>query len=889
MVSTKGIVPAVVISLLAARVCAAGVRFDVVGSPTEVINTGRSEVLGSIQLAVAGTGNSTGTSAGGATQIGMIFTGLQIDNTTTTGIKLVSSAGFTAAAPAVVGLENRDLNGVCSGFLTINLQPGATPVAGDFLRLEGVRGRIDASAGLTPGTDLFANLQSSNDPAGTSFSPDRIRMAKSLKGLNVAVVSDTLTYEIRITEGFARAFVDRDANNDGVNNNDRTDSFAGGLGSPTNSTQLVIRLDGIPTGISGISWPGVSTAAGTGAALYLLSNTFTAGASSSTASATYSFEAVNQVSASDIVIESFTIVPQFVFVAGRCDTDTLTTSITLGPAVAQASGCAAPADAARPRFFESIELQITSLSPAAVVAGSGAFSLTVNGTGFTPGSKILWNGAERPTSFAGATQLTATIPASDVAVAGSAVISVSNPSLGGAVSNTRTLVITVPALTLLYPRLVSKSGPQPDATEYTGIALANTSGRTATLKLTAFDRTGAVISGVGVTNPATLTMPAGRQRPLLDTELFGSGFQALNPIGWLKLEGDVAQVAGFFLSFNGSLTRLDGADVSSDTATSLVFPELAQPGFTQLHVANPSAGSAALTFELVSSDGTPRGSAVARNLDPNGALAEAVSELFPGVAAEASDYVRVTSSRGVAAFEYFGPAGRDVAGLNGQDAAGGAKTLYSPQYAVGGPDWRSTLSVVNFDAAAGTVTFRFISDDGVQIGVSRTLPIHERGKILVTDQKFFLDPGGTLQQGYVEITSSVRLAGSVVFGDAGSRGFTTSLPLASKLQGQLVFSQVASDATYFTGLALLNPGDTEASAVIQVFDFGGSVIVSRIETIPPKGRKSKLLTEFFPALERENISSGYITVTVNRNIAAFGLFGDRRLTVLSAVPPQVVP
>src|SRR2546428_12673012 len=107
MVSTNRIVPAVVISLLAARVCAGGVRFDVIGSPTEVINTGRAEVLGSIQLAVAGTGN-TGTSSGGATQIGMIFTGLQIDNTTTAGIKLVSTAGFAAAAPAVVSLENRD-------------------------------------------------------------------------------------------------------------------------------------------------------------------------------------------------------------------------------------------------------------------------------------------------------------------------------------------------------------------------------------------------------------------------------------------------------------------------------------------------------------------------------------------------------------------------------------------------------------------------------------------------------------------------------------------------------------------------------------------------------------------------------------------------------------
>jgi hypothetical protein len=116
----------------------------------------------------------------------------------------------------------------------------------------------------------------------------------------------------------------------------------------------------------------------------------------------------------------------------------------------------------------------------------------------------------------------------------------------------------------------------------------------------------------------------------------------------------------------------------------------------------------------------------------------------------------------------------------------------------------------------------------------------------------------------------------------------TSLPLASKLRSQLVFSQVASDATYFTGLALLDPGDTEANAVIQVFDSTGNLLASKIETIPAKGRKSKLLTEFFPALERENLSSGYITVTANRNIAAFGLFGDRRLTVLSAVPPQEI-
>src|SRR4030095_3136500 len=75
------------------------VRFDVVGSPTEVINTGRSEVVGSINLIVRGTGNLTGTSTAGCNQIGIIYTNpaMQIDNTRTTGIRIFFSSGFALA------------------------------------------------------------------------------------------------------------------------------------------------------------------------------------------------------------------------------------------------------------------------------------------------------------------------------------------------------------------------------------------------------------------------------------------------------------------------------------------------------------------------------------------------------------------------------------------------------------------------------------------------------------------------------------------------------------------------------------------------------------------------------------------------------------------------
>src|SRR5213594_2423387 len=206
------------------------VRYDVIGSPTEVINTGRSEVTGSVTLTVNAAG-VTGTSAGGFAQIGFIYTNpaMQIDNTTTTGIKLFFSSGFVAANPTIPstdGVANRDINGKCSGFLTINLQPGAGVAFPDFIRVEGVRGRIDASQAQTPGTNLFVDMQSVNDPAANLFNPDRIRVAKSLDGMNVQIVKDTLllcfptsgkapgssqTLTIRITESFARAFVDLDA------------------------------------------------------------------------------------------------------------------------------------------------------------------------------------------------------------------------------------------------------------------------------------------------------------------------------------------------------------------------------------------------------------------------------------------------------------------------------------------------------------------------------------------------------------------------------------------------------------------------------------------------------------------------------------------------------
>ena len=70
------------------------------------------------------------------------------------------------------------------------------------------------------------------------------------------------------------------------------------------------------------------------------------------------------------------------------------------------------------------------LVPAAATPGGAAFTLTVNGTGFVSGSVVQWNGSPLATTFVSGSSLTAAVPASDIATASTASVTVVNPSPG---------------------------------------------------------------------------------------------------------------------------------------------------------------------------------------------------------------------------------------------------------------------------------------------------------------------------------------------------------------------------------------------------------------------------------------------------------------------------
>jgi hypothetical protein len=85
---------------------------------------------------------------------------------------------------------------------------------------------------------------------------------------------------------------------------------------------------------------------------------------------------------------------------------------------------------------------ISSISPNAVPAAGGAFTLIVNGTGFVSGSVVQWNGAARATTFVNPTQLTASIASADINVTGWDQVTVSNFSVAPLVSNAVAFQVT---------------------------------------------------------------------------------------------------------------------------------------------------------------------------------------------------------------------------------------------------------------------------------------------------------------------------------------------------------------------------------------------------------------------------------------------------------------
>jgi hypothetical protein len=100
---------------------------------------------------------------------------------------------------------------------------------------------------------------------------------------------------------------------------------------------------------------------------------------------------------------------------------------------------------------------ISSLSPNAATAGSGAFTLTVHGSGFISSAVVHWNNSSLPTTFVSATQLTAQVAASLIAAPSTVSVTVGE---NGVTSGSATFTVALgPVITSLSPGSAAAGGP----------------------------------------------------------------------------------------------------------------------------------------------------------------------------------------------------------------------------------------------------------------------------------------------------------------------------------------------------------------------------------------------------------------------------------------------
>jgi len=516
---------------------------------------------------------------------------------------------------------------------------------------------------------------------------------------------------------------------------------------------------------------------------------------------------------------------------------------------------------------------LASLNPSSATAGSAGFTLTVNGSNFMATSVVQWNGAARTTTFVSSAQLTAAIPASDIAAAGTASVTVFNPAPGGGTSSTLTFTITaannpVPVVTTLSPSSTTAGGGA-----FTLTVNGSNFVATSVVRWNGSARTTTFVSGAQVTAaiPASDIAAVGTANVTVFNPAPGGGtsntavFNINNPapaVTTLSPSSTAAGGGAFTLTVNGSnfmatsVVQWNGAArtttfVSSAQVTAAIpASDIAATGMAQVTVFNPAPGggtSNSLNFtisgpqpgvsELVSvaSDGTqangsssdvPAISATGRfvafesnatNLavgDTNGLSDVFVRDTCLGAAGCTPSTVRVS-------VDSVGTQGNGVSSLAAISADGRFVAFQSDATNLVAGDTNARTDIFVRDTCAGAAgctpsTIRVsVANAGAQGGGNSLRPaISADGRFVAFDStsSTLVVPGTSGTQIFVRDTC-VGAAGCIpstilVSADsAGAQGNSLSTDPAISADGRFVaFESIASN---------LVPGDT--NGVIDVF------------------------------------------------------------------------
>ena len=321
---------------------------------------------------------------------------------------------------------------------------------------------------------------------------------------------------------------------------------------------------------------------------------------------------------------------------------------------------------------------IISMSPTSAVTGSSAFTLTVTGTGFINGSVINWNGIALATTFGSSTQLTAVIPAVNIATAGTATISVYTPGPGGGTSGLLNFTIS--------PVVINN--PVPVATSISpNTAVAGSAAFTLTVNGSNFI-SGSVVNWNGAALVTNFINPTQLTADVPAASLATAGSVPVTVFTPLPGGGTSAAVV-FTVTANNPLPSLTSLSPTSATAGSATFT-LTANGTNFINTSVINWNGTALTTTYVNNTQLTA-SVPAANITATGTAAVTVFNPLPGGGTSNSLTFTINSTNPVPSLTSILP--------NTATAGSGSFTMLA-----NGANF-VTNSVVKWNGAALTTTF----------------------------------------------------------------------------------------------------------------------------------------------------------------------------------------
>jgi YVTN family beta-propeller protein len=426
----------------------------------------------------------------------------------------------------------------------------------------------------------------------------------------------------------------------------------------------------------------------------------------------------------------------------------------------------------------------------------------------------------------------------------------------------------------------------------TQISVSNPNASDAPVTFTAFSPDGSILTGDGIQNPITLTVPAAGQLSKQLEEIFNTPSGGFN--GWVQGTSSVSGLTGFYLNTNPSLTDMDGsASVTPATESVLPFAVQDSNARTEVTIINRNNEPANVTAILYGLDGSVIATANV-TLPASGLVRQTLDALFGPVDFSNASHIKIQGDRPLVANEvvanYLLPGSntaRETINLAGQPTGSG-QTYVIPHF-VSGAGWLSMVGLANAGGVAQDLVLTAYQQDGTLWPVAsnpKRLVLPANSGLRATMETLFGSKDDSMTSGWLEVTSSVGfLVAYVAYGNVATPSFAvnaaTDASSAAKLE---VLSPIFETTAMFSGVTVVNAGKSPAAVDFYMMRTDGSTIGKASVTLGPNQLEAQLFRDLLPA--SLGVSGGWAYLSSSQPLVAASLIGTSNGAALAAIPQQ---